>query len=527
MAKGASHASKDGANAVRAVAASRARAAAPSRQASGVAERIAGWQRAGGNQAVAQVLGPGGNAAGIPVGHPDDIREREARRAADGVLRAPLRSIAGGPATAGSSRGEPLDKATREFFEPRFAMDLSGVRIHTGDAAAEAAQSLGANAFTVKSDIVFDAGQYAPGSPQGRRLLAHELAHVAQQTGAANHAGIHGRASSPVIQRDTKKDYKQPDLKPGDFGPKYSFRHKGADMPYFEQYKESVRHGDREKAQAASKYGGTKIDPEKMEISAEELQAILNPPGTNHDAKLDDTIESYRSSINLAFKALELDTVEAQAVYLAHSAGETGSLKQLEERYSVRKKGYQAEGFPGRGPVQVTGQVNYVQTLVFLEAYLENLMASDEPGAAYQATVVKTAINAIREDPHQAANPAFTFLFSAAFMHMAGGARQSAKLGSKESFPGNSFADQWVNSRRNNARELKSATTDKAALDAKAAGGGKDAPALETVTDAGGRVKEASSIVDRSKLKAETYERAYEILSKKKMKNETKGAPNL
>lgn len=524
MAKGAGHASKDGAKAVGAVAARRARASAPSRHPSGVAETITGWQRTGGNQAVAQVLGPDGNA-GIPVGQPDDIREREARRVADRVLREPLRSIAGGPVAAGSSRGEPLDKTTREFFEPRFGMDMSSVRIHTGEAAAEAAQSVGANAFTVKSDIVFDAGQYAPGSPQGRRLLAHELAHVAQQTGAANHAGIQGRASSPVIQRDTKNQ--QPDPKPGDFGPGYSFRHKGSDMPYFEQYKESVRRGEREKPQAASKYGGTKIDPEKMEISAEELRAILNPPGPSHDATLDDTIESYRSSINLAFKALELDTVEAQAVYLAHSAGETGSLKQLEERYSVRKKAYQAEGFPGRGPVQVTGQVNYVQTLVFLEAYLEKLMASDEPGAAYQATVVKTAINAIREDPHQAANPAFTFLFSAAYMHMAGGARQSAKLGSKESFPGDSFADQWVNSKRNNASELKSAKTDKAALDAKAAAGGKDAPAPATLTDAGGRVKEASSIVNRSKLKSETYERAYQILSKKKMKKEAKAAPIL
>ena len=58
---------------------------------------------------------------------------------------------------------------------------MSRVRIHTGHTAAESAQSVNALAYASGSNIVFAAGQYRPGSEQGRRLLAHELAHVGQQ----------------------------------------------------------------------------------------------------------------------------------------------------------------------------------------------------------------------------------------------------------------------------------------------------------------------------------------------------------
>lgn len=75
-------------------------------------------------------------------------------------------------------------------MEGRFGHDFSDVRVHTGERAAASAESVGALAYTVGRNVVFGAG-YSPGSVQGRRLLAHELAHVVQQSSApaANGAG--------------------------------------------------------------------------------------------------------------------------------------------------------------------------------------------------------------------------------------------------------------------------------------------------------------------------------------------------
>jgi hypothetical protein len=80
-----------------------------------------------------------------------------------------------------SSPGQPLDSATRGFFEPRFRHDFSQVRVHTDARASESAQAVNALAYTVGRNLVFNRGQYAPGSQGGQRLIAHELAHVAQQ----------------------------------------------------------------------------------------------------------------------------------------------------------------------------------------------------------------------------------------------------------------------------------------------------------------------------------------------------------
>jgi hypothetical protein len=79
------------------------------------------------------------------------------------------------------SPGQPLDSATRGFMEPRFGRDFSQVRVHNGAKAAESAQKVNALAYTVGRDVVFGSEQFAPQTSQGRRLLAHELAHVVQQ----------------------------------------------------------------------------------------------------------------------------------------------------------------------------------------------------------------------------------------------------------------------------------------------------------------------------------------------------------
>jgi hypothetical protein len=92
------------------------------------------------------------------------------------------------------STGEQLDTSTRSLMESRLGHDFGGVRVHTDARAAEAAESYNSRAFTLGRDVVFGAGQYAPKTSAGLKLLAHELTHVVQQSGGA---GAHS-----VIQRD-------------------------------------------------------------------------------------------------------------------------------------------------------------------------------------------------------------------------------------------------------------------------------------------------------------------------------------
>jgi hypothetical protein len=82
-----------------------------------------------------------------------------------------------------NSSGRPLDSNTRAFFEGQFGYDFSQVRVHNDTRAAESAWTVNALAYTVGNHIVFDKGKYSPQSQEGRRLLAHELAHTVQQEG--------------------------------------------------------------------------------------------------------------------------------------------------------------------------------------------------------------------------------------------------------------------------------------------------------------------------------------------------------
>jgi hypothetical protein len=94
-----------------------------------------------------------------------------------------------------NSPGQPLDVASRQFFEPRFGHDFSRVRVHTDDRAAESARAVNAAAYTVGSDMVFDSDHYRPSDGNSRQLVAHELAHVVQQEVGAP---FHGSSSGPL-----------------------------------------------------------------------------------------------------------------------------------------------------------------------------------------------------------------------------------------------------------------------------------------------------------------------------------------
>ena len=109
--------------------------------------------------------------------------ERLQREASDAGALAPTADAAVQATLAGA--GAPLDAATRGFMELRFGHSFSRVRIHADGTATASAQAVHARAYTLGHDIVFGAGQYAPSTGAGRRLLAHELAHVVQQQGTA------------------------------------------------------------------------------------------------------------------------------------------------------------------------------------------------------------------------------------------------------------------------------------------------------------------------------------------------------
>jgi hypothetical protein len=178
----------------------------------------------------------------LQVGPRDDAFEQQADRAAEAILagrRAPATAAAphapqrkcaaceaedeeairrsstnGAAGAAGGARadvaaravasgGRPLGPALREYFEPRFGADLSGVRLHTDGRAADAADGLQAHAFTLGSDIAFARGAFAPESSAGRRLLAHELTHVVQQArGAAPAIRRNGREGTTEFEED-------------------------------------------------------------------------------------------------------------------------------------------------------------------------------------------------------------------------------------------------------------------------------------------------------------------------------------
>lgn len=86
---------------------------------------------------------------------------------------------------AAGSASEPIPENVRARFERSLGTELADVRLHTGQDSAEAAQAVGAKAYTIGQDIHFAAGQYAPSDPTGEHLLAHEVAHTVQNRGGS------------------------------------------------------------------------------------------------------------------------------------------------------------------------------------------------------------------------------------------------------------------------------------------------------------------------------------------------------
>ena len=124
------------------------------------------------------------------------------------VLRkaASTAATSGGAARAASALaqgGVPLTPEQRAYFEPRFGRDFSEVRVHADGSAAEAARAINAHAYTLGRDIAFAEGQFRPGSQEGKRLIAHELAHVIHQADSP-------RPDATVRRQPTDKSRSKP-----------------------------------------------------------------------------------------------------------------------------------------------------------------------------------------------------------------------------------------------------------------------------------------------------------------------------
>lgn len=98
-----------------------------------------------------------------------------------------------------STNESRLSSETNNFFKARLGHDFSHVKIHTGKEAEASANDIGARAYTIDNNIVFNSNEYNPHSYEGKRLLAHELAHVIQQKqGAVAQNYIQPQRSTPV-----------------------------------------------------------------------------------------------------------------------------------------------------------------------------------------------------------------------------------------------------------------------------------------------------------------------------------------
>jgi hypothetical protein len=98
--------------------------------------------------------------------------------------------------------GEPLDRDTLDYLQPGFGIDLDNVRVHKGEDANQLSKSVGAKAFAYGNNIVFAKNEYKPDTLQGKKLIAHELAHVEQQ----NSTGV----QKEIIHRWPDETSKEP-----------------------------------------------------------------------------------------------------------------------------------------------------------------------------------------------------------------------------------------------------------------------------------------------------------------------------
>jgi hypothetical protein len=141
-----------------------------------------------------------GRLSGIPPGVPTTLPGEAPARSRRAVL---TKAKSGGARVNDPhavqqqlGQGQPLSSGVRSRMETAFGTSFQHVRAHTDSIAGSVADSINARAFTVGHHVAFGAGEYQPGTILGDALIAHELAHVVQQQGAANSIGKMDTAST-------------------------------------------------------------------------------------------------------------------------------------------------------------------------------------------------------------------------------------------------------------------------------------------------------------------------------------------
>ncbi|HUQ06112.1 MAG TPA: DUF4157 domain-containing protein [Kofleriaceae bacterium] len=419
------------------------------------------------------------------------------------------------------SGGQPLPHHLLVPAQAATGTDLSGVRVHTGAAAGESARDLGALAYTFGHDIWFGEGQYQPGTPAGDRLIAHEVAHTVQQGPAG--AGVQTKleVSTPGDAAEREADDAVDALLGGT--PVTLTRDAGAGIaraawgspyganpePGANAYKDSINTPGGPEMKPMSEYtkwdGKTKGTKSAFRLTRDELISIIvaahgkqatdymhgkgpkeTPEQNREHAHAE--LEKYVVYCQRAFETMMIDTIESQALFLAHASGETAFTKLTEGqtdksnfaekpedvvvstsmasttgekypdgtpipngpmRYGQKQNKYRGaidptgaingqdensfdDTFIGRGPIQVTLKENYVQTLMFMEKRAADLRAeaaADPANAAdanKRAQELDEAVAAIKASPAAASDPKYAFLFSAATMQMSPMGKASA-----------------------------------------------------------------------------------------------------
>jgi Domain of unknown function (DUF4157) len=192
-----------------------------------------------------------------------DRFEREADQVADHLTAHSTRTATSGnfhSTLSAGSRNQRLPRHLRDYYEARLGWDLSRVRVHVGHGAGEAARAMHSRAFTVGQEIVFGDSQYAPDTPVGQRLLAHELAHVVQQNSAGAHrTGRGGRPSISSAPAGIQCD--------GDGSSSFQLQLPGGFRPWWEQPREPQFQLHLDPA----------IEAELTLMRMRYIQSILNP----------------------------------------------------------------------------------------------------------------------------------------------------------------------------------------------------------------------------------------------------------
>jgi predicted chitinase len=411
------------------------------------------------------------------------------------------------------SEGEPLPHPLLVPAQAATGADLTGVRVHDDAAAHESARDFGALAYTFGHDIWFGEGQYNPGTPAGDRLIAHEVAHTVQQGPAGGSVQTKLEVSTPGDAAEREADDAVGAILAGT--PASITRDAGAGIaratwdsaygkdpdPKADAYRDSINTPGGPEMKPMSEYtkvdGKTKGTKSSFHLTRDELISIIvaahgkqatdymhgqgpDPDPAKNREHAHAEIEKYVVYCQRAFETMMIDTVESQALFLAHAAGETAFTKLTEGqtnstnfaekpsdvkvstsmasttgqkygdgtpipdgpmRYGQQQNGYRGsvdptgaidgsneDGFDktfiGRGPIQVTLKENYVQTLMFMEKRAADLraQAASDPASASdanaRATELDEAVAAIKASPAAASDPKYSFLFSAAMMQM-------------------------------------------------------------------------------------------------------------